>query len=240
MPEKTTKRKNYVSVLFFLLLLFTLISFCFLGTTFARYTSGGSGTGTVTVAKWSITAENAETTETTTFGKLSPSKEAYSADTTRANTSELFLIMTITNESDVDALVTAAASSSVDTVNLRTGSDYSLAEGATSYTSTEDTTGYAVADVKGLFTITLYASASELTAANDSDKLTDSGIVASATGGKVYIYATVTWTTNDTNSTNADTYGDALDTFVGENVESVSWDITYTAVQNSELPATNP
>lgn len=239
MPEKTTKRKNYVSVLFFLLLLLTLISFCFLGTTFARYTSGGSGTGTVTVAKWSITAENAETTETTTFKKLSPSKAAYSAGTKRANTSELFLIMTITNESDVDALVMAAASSSVDTVNLRTGSAYTAAEGATSYTSTEDTTGYAVADVKGLFTITLYASTSELTAANDSDKLTSDGIVASA-GGKVYIYATVTWKTNDTNSTNADTYGDALDTFVGENVESVSWDITYTAVQDSELPAANP
>ena len=38
----------------FILVVLTLLSCCFLGSTFARYTSGGTGTATVQVAKWDV------------------------------------------------------------------------------------------------------------------------------------------------------------------------------------------
>ena len=53
-----TKRKSVVSKILLLVVLLTLVSCCFLGSTFARYTSSGSGTGTLQVAKWDVSNEN--------------------------------------------------------------------------------------------------------------------------------------------------------------------------------------
>ena len=52
-----TKRKNVVSKMLLLVLILTLISCCFLGSTFARYTSSGEGGGArvrCQVAKWDV------------------------------------------------------------------------------------------------------------------------------------------------------------------------------------------
>lgn len=45
-----TQKRKLVSKLFVAVVVLTLVSCCFLASTFARYTSGGSGTGTVEVA----------------------------------------------------------------------------------------------------------------------------------------------------------------------------------------------
>ena len=49
-----TQRKSIGAKLFIALIALTLISCCFLGSTFARYTSGGKGSASTGVAKWSI------------------------------------------------------------------------------------------------------------------------------------------------------------------------------------------
>lgn len=49
-----TNKKSIVSKLLLGLVLLTLISCCFLGSTFARYTSGGSGSASTGIANWSI------------------------------------------------------------------------------------------------------------------------------------------------------------------------------------------
>ncbi len=49
------------------LLVLTLMTSCFVGSTFAKYTSTGSGEDTARVAKWDIQLEGAAMTETFTF-----------------------------------------------------------------------------------------------------------------------------------------------------------------------------
>ena len=75
-----TKRKNVVSKMLLLVLILTLISCCFLGSTFARYTSSGNGSATLNVAKWAIDIKGGaiEGGMSVNFAeKLSPSKHDY-------------------------------------------------------------------------------------------------------------------------------------------------------------------
>ena len=87
-----TKRKSIVSKILLAIVALTLISCCFLGSTFARYVSGGKGAASVSVADWAIDfgVEGTEVSDVTTvsFGDLSPAKEAYT-DTERTHSSSL-------------------------------------------------------------------------------------------------------------------------------------------------------
>ena len=49
----------------------------------------------------------------------------------------------------------------------------------------------------------------------------------------VYIFAEITWTSTDYQGASV---SDAIDTWAGKNVTGVSYAISYTAVQSSELP----
>lgn len=214
-----TKRKGIASKLFIALVLLTLISSCFLGSTFARYTSGGSGTASTEVAKWDIGITNADSI-TAGFGKLSPAKEAYT-DTPRTHSTGKIEVATITNGGEVDALVTVSASEE-DTIVLLAGKSYG--EGIAAANATE-------AEVKALFSIQLYSGSVADSATLISDE------IELAAGDTIHIYAEVVWASADENS--GDDQGamaDKLDTWVGENVEKVTYDISYLAVQNSEQP----
>lgn len=211
-----TQKRKLVSKLFVAVVVLTLVSCCFLASTFARYTSGGGGTGTVEVATWAISGPGAGGINAT-FDKLSPSKAAY-VDTPRTHSTAPVLVATIKNTGDVDALVT-----------LTTGAS----------TITEPTGGwggYSDSEIEGLFTIALYTSTTN-GAADSVDGLTaytDVAINVPATSGTLYVYAVVTWSSDyDTVKGEA---ADARDTWVGENVTGVSFTISYTAVQNSERP----
>ena len=214
-----TQKRKLVSKLFVAVVVLTLVSCCFLASTFARYTSGGSGTGTVNVATWKITGKGTGDAGeiNATFNKLSPSKAAY-VDTPRTHSTAPVLVATISNTGDVDALVT-----------LTTGAS-TITEPAGGWG------GYTKGEIEGLFTIKLYTS--------DTDGAADSvaglnaytvALNVPATNGTLYVYAVVTWTSDDKTVTGED--ADARDTWVSENVTGVSFDISYTAVQNSELPA---
>ena len=214
-----TQKRKLVSKLFVAVVVLTLVSCCFLASTFARYTSGGSGTGTVNVATWKITGKGTGDAGEikATFGQLSPSKAAY-VDTARTHSTAPVLVATISNTGDVDALVT-------------------LTTGESTITDPEGGWGdYSDSEIEGLFTIKLYTSTEEEVspAVGDLTAYTKA-INVPATSGTLYVYAVVTWTSDVGGKTGTD--ADARDTWVGENVTGVSFDISYTAVQNSQLPA---
>lgn len=52
-------------------------------------------------------------------------------------------------------------------------------------------------------------------------------------GGAVYVYVRIVW---DTHDDYGQVLSDKLDTWLGQNVSSVSCEISYVAVQSSELP----
>lgn len=212
-----TQKRKLVSKLFVAVVVLTLVSCCFLASTFARYTSGGNGTGTVEVATWAISGPG-EGEFNATFDQLSPSMDEYDNNTPRKHSTAPVLVATISNTGDVDALVT-----------LTTGAS----------TITEPTGGwgdYTKGEIEGLFTIKLYTSTEEEVspAVGDLTAFT-AAINVPATSGTLYVYAVVTWSSDVGGKTGTD--ADTRDTWVGENVTGVSFDISYTAVQNSELPA---
>ncbi len=210
-----TKKKGIVSKLLLLVVLLTLISCCFLGSTFARYTSSGSGTASMTVAKWDIKS-TWEGSTSVDFGKLSPSMDKYE-DTVRTNSTGRTLVATITNSGDVDALVTLA-----------------VGEPTLTNSSESNWGSYSEDIIKGLFSVEFYTT--KTADAADSATLY-TGEVGVEAGETLYVYAVVTWTSDDENVKGA--AADARDTWVGANITSVVYTISYTAVQNSELPNNN-
>lgn len=206
-----TKRKSVVSKILLLVVLLTLVSCCFLGSTFARYTSGGSGSATLTVAKWDVS--HGEGDIALEFEKLSPAMEVYDS-TDRTNVTGKILVATITNKGDVDA-----------TVSLTVGPEI-IFKGADG-TPTE-------AEVKEVFSIKLYKGTSADEEKTASLAELGANETVSASNGVLYIYAEVTWT-SDKGSINGET-ADKRDTWIGKNITSVGWDLSYTAVQATELP----
>ena len=213
-----TKRKSVVSKMLLLVVILTLVSCCFLGSTFARYTSTGSGTGTVNVAKWDVKYEAGATQ--VEEAELSPSKEAYTgggsyvAENARKNTSERKLVATITNSGDVDALVSLQAVVDVVTKEAE----------ASSETYTDEV-------IKGMFSVTLYTSTEDNA---EGATLYSAAVNVPAKEGTLYVYATVTWTSDD--STTFGTAADERDTWIGQNVSAIGFTVTYTADQNTQIP----
>ena len=223
-----TKRKNVVSKMLLLVVILTLISCCFLGSTFARYTSSGSGSATLNVAKWAIDIKGGAIEGGTSVNfaeKLSPSKYdynttvdgEYTANTVRSNSTGKLLIATINNTGDVGALVTVTAGEVV--VNTEAA-----------YTDPTE------AEVKEVFSIKLWYGTTN-SAENATTEITSGSteIPLDATNCVIYIYAEVIWTSDTEGVTGTD--ADERDTWIGKNVTSVSYNITYKAVQNTELPS---
>ena len=223
--EKSDKKRILTRVLIVIAAL-TLLSCCFLGSTFAKYVTNETGTAQVNVAKWDIDVETpaasgGSTTVTVNTGKLSPDMAEYNSGSTRSHTSDKFLVAIVTNNSDVKATITVSAG---DTATCVLVADHPSAEEGFEDKSTE---------AAACFSIKFYtsdtnsadAATKELASETLDAKTTDSA-------DAIYIFAEVTWTSQDT----AEKSGDALDTWIGKYVTSVSWTLSYTATQNSELP----
>lgn len=230
-----TQRKSIGAKLFIALIALTLISCCFLGSTFARYTSGGKGSASTGVAEWSIdvTSGGASDSMDVDFTqKLSPSMKDFvstSPADARSNSTGKILIATIRNTGDVAAKVTITAGAI--TIEKTDGVEY----GDESITDVNVGDGIAPTEgqVKALFDIKLYQ--------DDSAKYTDGAEIGGeidlvAESGVVYIFAEITWTSADTQGK---AVADAIDTWVGENVTKISYAFSYTAVQASKIPAGN-
>lgn len=229
-----TKKKGVIAKLFAVLVVLTLLSCCFLGSTFARYTSGGTGSATTGVAKWDIDVTDGfvEDADAVDFKKLSPAQEAYTSEV-RTNTTGKIKVAEMTNNGDVDAEVTFTFGDTDETfayVNSTTPT------WGTNGIPTEDTPREQ--QVKDLFSIKLYYGTTG-TAEGAATVITSGTAVDLAKGATIYIYAEVIWTTADEALNSADNGGadaDKLDTWVGENVSFVTYGISYVAVQDSELP----
>lgn len=225
-----TKRKSIVSKILLAIVALTLISCCFLGSTFARYTSGGTGSAGTSVAKWDVGFDTEGQTEITET-KLSPSMGEYKgADDKRTNSTGKILVATLTNSGDVDASVTiTVGDETIALLNGAYGNGYTAEN-----VSTVPDVGASQEQVANLFSIKLYQ--------DDSDTWSDGAEISGtfdleAKSGEsattVYIFAEITWTSTDYQGASV---SDAIDTWAGKNVTGVSYAISYTAVQSSELP----
>lgn len=226
-----TKKKNIASKLVLVLFVLTLISCCLLGSTFARYVSGGTGSASVGIAKWEIdiSGQGVGTTEfeLNTDGISPDITNAFDATKNRVQETGKILVATIENKSDVAADV--SVSSGAMTISLDSGKNYGVGINTDNWnTSNVAATQWQVEQV---LQITLYMDNSEI--------FTDGGEASTqrvaANGGKIYIFAEVTWTSMDNYYQN-ENVADAIDTWIGENVTKISTNISYTAVQASELP----
>ena len=231
------QKSRIVSKLFAALVILTLISCCFLGSTFARYTSTGTGKASVAVAKWDIQvkANGAEGStlldEDAKFSadlkKLSPSSapysgEGYDANSRRIKLTDKVLLAVIQNNSDVSAQVTFDLNNEESEITKAGAIDYS--------------TGKAYLDeaIRNVIFINVYTA----TAQDASQATIYSGSpINLGKSDAIYVYVEVSWLSDD-----ATTWGaaaDARDTWIGQNVTNISWDIDVTAVQSSELPGNN-
>ena len=234
-----TQRKSIGAKLFIALIALTLISCCFLGSTFARYTSGGKGSASTGVAAWSInvTGGGASGNMDVDFtNKLSPSMDDFvdtSAENARTNSTGKILIATIRNTGDVDAKVTITAGDISITKNGEV--EYDKGTGITKENVSNGGVAPTEGQVKALFDIKLYQDDNAVYTNGDGGEIKGE-ITLTATTGVVYIFAEITWTSTDTEGEAA---ADAIDTWVGENVTEISYTFSYTAVQASEIPAGN-
>lgn len=218
-----TKRKSVVSKMLLLVVILTLVSCCFLGSTFARYTSSGTGSGSLTVAKWDvkITGEGTSAETALDFGKLSPAEGAYS-DTDRTNPTGRKLVATITNNSDVKADITFT----VGELKFKSGVD-----GASNVNYGES--GYSDEILRQVFTIKFYDAAS-----GGSEITLSEGKYTTelAETGSISIYAEITWNSDLGSDSNKGADGDARDTWIGQNVTKITCTFEYVANQGNVLP----
>lgn len=237
MTRQNTEKKRTLSRLLVVLAALALLSFCFLGTTFGRYTTGATGSGTGNVALWdiAITGDAVGTTSTALDATMiSPDIDnAFSATANnRVQNSGKILIATITNNSNVAADVSVALTSTTFTLS----GSYGNGINAENWTTGADATQWQVEQV---LTVKLYW--------DDTKKFTDGGEATGTmqlaakegeTTESVYIFAEITWTSMDTYYAN-ENVANAIDTWIGENVTDIVCNFSYTATQASELPAGN-
>lgn len=224
-----TKKKNIASKLVLVLFVLTLISCCLLGSTFARYVSGGTGSASVGIAKWDV--DMAEGGGSVEIENISPSMDATSENREpRKHSSGLQAIGVITNNGEVAARVTVSAA----------GRDYTMAaDGAGTFGGGMYWNGSAVTgtpsreQVDDILVLNLYYDV----AVDKKELIVAQTVIDLAARASTTLYAEVVWTSAEDASAGINTsLADEIDTWIGENVESVVASITWTAVQFSELP----
>lgn len=207
--ERSDKKRILTKILVVIAAL-TLLSCCFLGSTFAKYVTSDNGSGTVQIANWDVAIENTNS-GSYTFDQLSP------GITETTHSTGWVKVAAITNSGEVDATVTITGSGDVTTamVKLLT-SKKTEAEGSALYSD--------------CYSDTLLGQTFEVELATDDQgtALGNTTFTLLADGGSKDIYARVTWTTTT----------DAIDTWYGTYLESITVSIGYTAVQAEEFPVT--
>lgn len=220
--EKTEKTKRVLTVSVIALLALALVSMCFVFSTMARYTTGGTGTGTTPIAKWDVSMGD-KTTLDVTIDKLSPSEK--SNETSGRTNRTIKDVVTITStDTDVDVEVLLNTIASTNLKFYKAGADAATPVEITSSDEIFGDSGYTLTDLQSLFTVT-YTDASGTALTEENLKF------AKNTEKSLTVYVTVTWKSRD------GVDGDKLDTWVGQNVVSLGFDMVITAVQSSKLPA---
>ena len=233
---KQNSKKRIVPMLFALLVVLTLVSCCFLGSTFARYTSTGTGSASAEVAKWDIdfNGSNTENGETDIeIGKLSPDDAAWTEGLNRVHVIDNAQVaMAILNKSDVAADITVTIGAApvfygVDDSDIAGWSVTGISQGDSLPSYLE-----AYSTIQLQFAITNGSTPDGSTLwHNYGASVTQYDV---ATNGGVYVWVRAVW---DTLDDLGQITSDAIDTWLGQNVTKVSCNLSYVAVQSSELPA---
>ena len=232
---KQNSKKRIVPMLFALLVVLTLVSCCFLGSTFARYTSTGTGSASAEVAKWDIdfNGRNTENGETDIeIGKLSPDDAAWTEGLNRVHVIDNAQVaMAILNKSDVAADITVTIGAApvfygVDDSDIAGWSVTGISRGDSLPSYLE-----AYSTIQLQFAITNGSTPDGSTLwHNYGASVTQYDV---ATNGGVYVWVRAVW---DTLDDLGQITSDAIDTWLGQNVTKVSCNLSYVAVQSSELP----
>lgn len=230
-----TKKKNIASKLVLVLFVLTLISCCLLGSTFARYVSSGTASASIGIAKWDVSGLSDSVD--ISVDKISPSQDVkgtHNEDDPRTHMAKpAEAIATITNNSDVSADVTVTLS------GLSFKKDNAEVQfGSTDLTAWAEGSKPSQADMMKTVQLqfTTVASPDEndwnaLTYNADGSYKVYNGTLATGGSAAVSIWFRVVWVSQDGKS-----YADELDTWIGQNVETISATLSYTAVQGSEQP----
>lgn len=240
------KKKRIVSKLILALVVLTAISCCFLGSTFARYTSSSTGKATVTVAEWNVSFGTLGTAEAI-FDEdvsLSPAKEAWTSGTTTAQNKRTHSTDTakvvITNSGDVDAFVTVTIPENGEVVTLGDSASYADATGITESNYTQEDVKPTQTQVADLFDLKVTYNKGDLDATTGADPFTlgtsDGAGVKVPAGETLNLFLCVTWTSADGDDATSGAVADAIDTWAGKYVTSVAYTLNFLAVQDSELP----
>ncbi len=259
--KKSTSKVIVRSAL--ILLLLTLISGCFLGSTFARYVSKGEGDLSAGVAEWKITETVSGTGDIITgLEKFSPNMAKYDGTNKRSRSVNVTLL-TIKNDGDLDAYVKVAFDSPAS-VDWQTVVLYSDDTASTELVLPNDQRGtgevneYApyVAEINEIFKLTTAisitnTSGNEGAYSNSAISNEDSeynGMYYLEVGETMTITGTITWTTDLEDETptkvagwpeGVDVYNtDLRDTWIGEHVKAIGWNYTWYALQANEAPTT--
>ena len=261
--EKNSKRSAKLIVVLIALL---LIACSLLGFTLARYiTEERDGQGGVNIAQWNIGVEDATTEGAgTVTAMLSPAMEEYNNET-HSSTGRTHTVaadgskgLVITNNSDVAAIVT---------ITITDGLKYYKNDGsgneATTPSGSADTNpewqnvtlsqiihpelgeGENASDYDS-FSVKVYnadgvAQTDPTGTPNQEEGNVTYKIPLEAKGGKLEVLiGEIIWETDLTSDTgeNRGDYGDARDTWIGENVGSVGFAYSWSAVQGSQVPTT--
>ena len=238
--EKSDKKRILTRVLIVIAAL-TLLSCCFLGSTFARYVTSAGGSAQVNVAKWDLSMTANGSTEVVVGGddaRLSPDDADWADDgTDRIHKHAGALAMTIRNNGDVaaDVDVTFSVKGYQDT-NSSWFTGWDAGKGMTGGSEVPSEL-----EAKTTLKIQVAVTTSSTLPAADASDWKDYGTLSvkdvAAKGGVVYVYIRAVW---DTQDDLGEATSDKIDTWLGENISAVVADISYSAVQASELPTPPP
>ena len=226
-----TKKKNIASKLVLVLFVLTLISCCLLGSTFARYVSSGTGSASIGIAKWDVTGFS--DSMNITVDKISPDDADYKEGQTRTHSTTPALAALIKNNSEVHADVTVT----LNGITFKAVNGNEIAGGAGIQ---QEGNMPSYGEMKNTVMLQICVSKSEVT---DFKSVTwkyvsggEANVEESAElgeGEKLYVYYRVEWKSADILG---EATADYLDTWIGQNVKTISATLSYTAVQASELP----
>ncbi len=213
-----TKRKKTIMWSTIACLLVAGVAGTAVGVTYARFSSTGTGKGTATIAYWDVAINSSEDVTIKTYASPSADTyeggENYDASYARTSTSDLMLAATVTNSGNVDALVN---------ISQTGGFGYELRDGVT---SNDDTNNY-LDNLDSHFSVKLFQSdEGDITSDTDLDDLSTFTLTASETA---YIYCEVVWTSDIATCFGKD--ADTFDTWIGTNVDYLTFTLAYTAIQ---------
>lgn len=239
MENKKTEKKRIFSKLTVCVAALALVSCAFVGGTFARYTTGQQTTpGGVNVADWNIEIIN----EGEGFLELAPNMQKYD-DTTGTEIRSYKIaggkVLEIHNNGQVDGMFTLTVGTNY-VMEDKDGNPIALPTYSAELNNPE-WEGVEIDDIFTVGTLTVTKNNTTTVGATTDPSGINNYTVELAAGDYVIIsIGSVTWTSDlasDNLSVTKGVYGDLRDTWLGENVSMVGYEMTWSVDQAENVPS---